>query len=734
MSDRYVMEALLRPAVELNTAVAAGCAAFVCVSAPWAVALAPSVSYMTAGAFMALAAVRTRQGFRILRYRRNLKRLPRYVMTSRQVPVSRYRLFLGKGFSWEQKHLQRLLETRRPDVQAFLQPSVAYRLARKTERWSEYRQPWLSRVLRTDDRFNPVRPLPPAGGNPAIHGVEPDETDVSMDLGERVGHMLVLGTTRVGKTRLAELLITQDIRRGNTVVVIDPKGDADLLRRVWAEAHRTGRQDELYVFHLGWPEISARYNGIGRFGRTSEVPGRLANQLSGEGNSAAFREFAWRVVNIIAQALVALGERPDYNLVRRYVMNITGLHERYVEWYLREKAPHLLAVIEQQVALLSQVNQNKSLPDYVLRRAAITQVIESPEGLALEDTVLESLSNAVRYDQKYFDKIVASLLPLLEKLTGGKMATLLSPDYRDMNDSRPLLDWQQVIRRKGVVYIGLDAMSDADVASAVGNSMFADLVSVAGHIYKFGHDGDQPASGVKEKKPSISLHCDEFNELMGPEFIPMVNKGGGAGIEVTAYTQTWSDIEARIGNAAKAAQVTGNFNTLIMLRVREKMTAELLTSQLPEVDVYTKTLVSGFTDISNPEQGTHFTSNTQDRVSSVRMPLISTAELISLPKGQAFALLEGGRLWKIRMPLPSDADDVVMPPDMLAMVTDMQQGYRTGEAWWPPITTLADPVTPVSENTQPDPAPVIPGAEAAVQPPVPDKAGDTETEPEGDDE
>ncbi|MCH5485557.1 hypothetical protein L4B25_28450, partial [Salmonella enterica subsp. diarizonae serovar 16:z10:e,n,x,z15] len=105
-----------------------------------------------------------------------------------------------------------------------------------------------------------------------------------------------------------------------------------------------------------------------------------------------------------------------------------------------------------------------------------------------------------------------------------------------------------------------------------------------------------------------------------------------------------------------------------------------------------------------------------------------------LPKGQAFALLEGGRLWKIRMPLPSDADDVVMPPDMLAMVTDMQQGYRTGEAWWPPITTLADPVTPVSENTQPDPVSLVPPAEAAVQPPVSDKAGDTETESEGDDE
>lgn len=706
MSDRYVMEALLRPAVELNTAVAAGCAAFVCVSAPWAVALSPSVSYVTAGGFAVLSSIRARQGLRILRYRRNLKRLPRYVMTSRQVPVSRHRLFLGKGFMWEQKHLQRLLETRRPEVQAFLQPSLPYRLARVTERWSEYRLPFVSQLLRQDSIFNPVRPLPPVGGNPAIHGVELDETDVSMDLGERVGHMLVLGTTRVGKTRLAELLITQDIRRGNITIVFDPKGDADLLKRVWAEAHRAGREDELYIFHLGWPEISARYNGIGRFGRTSEVPTRLANQLSGEGNSAAFKEFAWRVVNIIAQALVALGERPDYNLVRRYVMNITGLHDRYVAWFLKAKAPHLLALIDMQIELLRQIKQNAGAPEALLRKAATDQVLDSEEAENLNDAILESLRNAVRYDQKYFDKIVASLLPLLEKLTSGKVSALLSPDYTDMSDPRPLLDWQQVIRKKGIVYIGLDAMSDAEVASAVGNSMFADLVSVAGHIYKFGLEGDLPSNGsVKTKKLPISLHCDEFNELMGPEFIPMINKGGGAGIEVTAYTQTWSDIEARIGNAAKAAQVTGNFNTLVMLRVREKMTAELMTTQLPEVEVYTKTLVSGFTDISNPEQGSDFTSNTQDRVSSVRTPLLSTSELINLPKGQAFALLEGGRLWKIRMPLPSSENDDMMPPDMSAMVTAMRKSYRTGDTWWPVISTLPDRATtpvvaPVEKDVQ----------------------------------
>ncbi|EMW3036541.1 TPA: type IV conjugative transfer system coupling protein TraD, partial [Escherichia coli] len=139
----------------------------------------------------------------------------------------------------------------------------------------------------------------------------------------------------------------------------------------------------------------------------------------------------------------------------------------------------------------------------------------------------------------YFDKIVASLLPLLEKLTTGKTAELLAPDYLDMSDTRPVFDWEQVIRKKAVVYIGLDALSDSEVASAVGNSMFADLVSVAGHIYKHGMNAGLP--GGNGTKNPVNLHCDEFNELMGDEFIPLINKGGGAGMQVTAYTQTSSD-------------------------------------------------------------------------------------------------------------------------------------------------------------------------------------------------
>ncbi|EKJ9736421.1 TPA: type IV conjugative transfer system coupling protein TraD [Yersinia enterocolitica] len=694
MSNRYVIEALLRPAVELNTAVVSGMAAYVCAQAPWAVALAPSVSYVTAAGFAALAVTRTHQGMKIIRYRRNLRRLPRYVMSTKQIPVSHRRLFLGRGFRWTQKHTQRLQDTLRPEVARYLQPNRFYLGARQLEMMTEHRLPWLGKLLSADTPLNPVRPLPPVGGNPALHGIEPDEKDVTLALGERVGHTVVYGTTRVGKTRLAELLVTQDIRRGEVTIVFDPKGDADLMKRVWAEAHRAGRGDELYIFHLGWPEISARYNAVGRFGRVSEVASRVAGQLSGDGNNAAFREFAWRFVNIIARALVALGERPDYTLIMRYVNNIADLYIRYAEKIIHEQLPALQTQIEnnQQVLGEEDVPRNMQGQPDALRIWAIEVALSSEEGKKLYDPILDGLRSAVRYDRTYFDKIVASLLPLLEKLTTGKTAELLAPDYLDMDDSRPIFDWEQIIRKKAVVYVGLDALSDSMVASAVGNSMFADLVSVAGHIYKHGINAGLP--GGKEGKSLINLHCDEFNELMGDEFIPLINKGGGAGMQVTAYTQTSSDIEARIGNAAKTAQVQGNFNNLIMLRVRENRTAELLTTQLPQVEIYTKTLVSGHQDTADVNAEQDFTSGTQDRVGTVKVPLLEPADIVTLPKGQAFALLEGGQLWKIRMPLPAgDADDVLMPESIEKIAEEMRRSYHSGESWWRDGPALNVPVT-----------------------------------------
>ncbi|WKV49508.1 type IV conjugative transfer system coupling protein TraD [Dickeya fangzhongdai] len=687
MAKSQPVEVLLRPAVELYTVAVCTGAVLLCLTAPWSLALSPDIGIGSALAFVVFGALRWRDAQVILHYRRNIRRLPRYVMTSRDVPVSGQRLFIGRGFLWEQKHTHRLIQTYRPEFRRYVEPTPSYQLARRMEARLEFAPFPLSqlpRITTWDVPFNPVRPLPPVGGLPRLHGIEPDEVDVSLPLGERVGHSLVLGTTRVGKTRLAELFIIQDIRRKNhlgeheVVIVFDPKGDADLFKRMCVEAKRAGRENEFYVFHLGWPEISARYNAVGRFGRISEVATRVAGQLSREGNSAAFREFAWRFVNVIARALIELGQRPDYLLIQRHVINIDALFIEYAQHYFARTEPKAWEVIVQIEARLNENNIPRNMIGREKRVVALEQYLSQARNY---DPVLDGLRSAVRYDKTYFDKIVASLLPLLEKLTSGKIAQLLAPNYSDLSDPRPIFDWLQIIRKRAIVYVGLDALSDAEVAAAVGNSMFSDMVSVAGHIYKFGIDDGLPGASADTKVP-INVHADEFNELMGDEFIPMVNKGGGAGIQITAYTQTLSDIEARIGNRAKAGQVVGNFNNLFMLRVRETATAELLTKQLPKVEVYTTTVASSVTDSSDIHAKTDFTSNTQDRISLSSVPMIEPSHVVQLPKGQCFALLQGGNLWKVRMPLPSPDPDEVMPTDLQQLAGYMRQSYTDAGQWW----------------------------------------------------
>lgn len=685
----HPVEALLRPPVELWSAFAAAATGVIAILAPWALMMPPVVAYAAAAALFLLAGVRLRQAWRVLRYQRNMRRLPIYRLRADRIPLSRHQLFLGRGFRWTQRHTQRLRDTIRPEVQRYVEPGALYRWVRRKEiAWE--RLPVLGAIswcLRQPSRWNPLRPLPPVGGTPALHAVEPNEQDVWMDLGERVGHTLVLGTTRVGKTRLAEILITQDIRRGDVVIVFDPKGDADLLRRIYAEARRAGRTQDFYLFHLGFPEVSARYNAIGSFSRITEVATRIANQLPSEGNSAAFKEFAWRFVNIIARALVALGRRPDYQQIRRYINDIEPLFVEYAREHLRRFGPESWeAEVEALAGAISERNLAAALRGRDRDAIALMRYLQAQD---LYDPVLDGLVSAFRYDKTYFDKIVSSVGPLMEKLTTGRIAGLISPDYLNDDDSRPIFEWLDVIRRKGIVYVGLDALTDTTVAGAVGNSMFADLVSVAGHIYKHGVGDPADPASQPVQMPVISMHADEFNELIGDEFVPLLNKAGGAGFQVTAYTQTWSDVEARIGSAARAGQVAGNFNTLIMLRVKELATAEMLTEQLPRVEVFTLMSVSGVNDSSDPMSGIDFQSRNEDRISVSEVPMLTPAELVRLPKGQAFALLGGGSLWKIRMPLPDERDDPVMPASLAAIANEMERTYitndhwyRTRESWW----------------------------------------------------
>ena len=504
-------------------------------------------------------------------------------------------------------------------------------------------------------------------GDSKLHGVELRKRNVWMNSKDRVGHTLVVGTTRVGKTRLAELQIAQDIQLGEVVFVFDPKGDVDLLQRIYTEALRAGRLDQLYIFHLGYPEVSCRYNAIGRFSRITEVATRIANQLPSSGSSSAFKEFAWRFVNIIARALHELRQVPDYRKIRQYINDIEPLFVEYTRSLLSRTEPSGWA---QEVKNIARSLNQKTLTSALKGRdptaVALYKYVQKKN---INDPVLEGLVSAFKYDRTYFDKIVSSVGPLMEKLTTGAVADLIAPV--DTDDPRPILSWLDAIRNKGIVYIGLDALSDTTVAGAVGNSMFADLVSIAGYLYKYGIDGENKPY---VEPPKVCIHADEFNELIGDEFIPLLNKAGGAGYQVTAYTQTISDLEARVGSKAKTGQILGNFNSLIMLRVKELATAEFLTKQLPQIQVRGLKTSSSASDSGTTPLSTEFRSRTDDQLILADTPLLAANQVMGLPRGHAFAILDGNDLWKVRFPLP-EKNDSFAPSSIAGVFQAMHTSY-----------------------------------------------------------
>lgn len=688
-------EAMLRPPVELYSAATAGAIGIVAFTAPWALMLSPTLGIAAGGAATGFALYRGHQGFQVLRYTIGLTKFKISSIAPHRLPRIPDRLYMGQGFEWTQRHTQRLADARRPNARDFLAPGALGTLTGKTCRKLIKRAGRLPafravcNALLAPRWWNPIADIPDLGGTPLLHGVEPDEAPVSLSQKHRVGHMLVIGTTRVGKTRLMELLVTQDIRDRHCVIVIDPKGDADLMMRVYAEAARSGRLDQLYLFHLGYPDISARYNGIGNFGRITEVANRATNALPSGGNSAAFKEFAWRFVNLIAQAQVALGTVPTYELLLRDITDIEPLFVRYSEHVLAKLGPTGWQTKIEQIEAAIEAKKfpvPRALQDRTPRLIALVHMLKE---LQLPEPIVQGLASAVRYERTFFEKIVASLGPFLEKLTTGAVGKLISPDYFDTTDKRPIFDWMSVIRQRSIVYVGLDALSDPVVASAVGNSMLADLVSVGGKLYKTGLDPHHPDGKIV--LPTVDCHFDEVNELMGPEFVPMVNKMGGSGFRIHAYTQTIPDIEARLGDAAKAKQVLGNFNHLVMLRVKSAETAEYFTSQLPRVDITTLTSVSGVTDTSADQGPVDFVSRNEDRVSTTQTEMLTPADIMAQPQGQAFALLEGNRLYHMRMPLPvSAADDPFLPASLRAIGDAMRARYHSSETWAKENDWLAD--------------------------------------------
>ncbi|HHP0492457.1 conjugative transfer system coupling protein TraD [Vibrio harveyi] len=659
----------------------------------------PTLSAVSASIMTGLALKYGKEAIDHFSYKNGLWQNVPFIIDTNEMPGTEKLLYLGRGFQWTKEHTQRLYDINdyksksksgrgtAANDDRFKEVPKVYKTARQLQKWAErirlkpivaaFRENWAlnpypEQITDTEDDNHP-------GGLPYLHAVGGRDYDFYTPFAGLNAHTLVLGTTRVGKTRSAEVMITQDISKHKdcSVIAIDPKGDLELALRMYMEAKRAGKAKKFYFFSLAHPHLSVRYNGVSEFNRITEVATRITKPLPDGGNSKIFKDFAWLFINTCQKAVFKMGKVASYINVQQYLTDAELLASDYVESLRNDELNTTISAIAEAIDpnKLAPADKTKSM-----RTLAIRSLIQEPpeefRELVANDSVLRSVAKVLQYDRAYYDKITASAMPHLEKLTTGKVANVISPDYEDLKDNRPIMDLRKVIREGGIVYIGLDSQTDNVTSSAVGNSFLSEILSVSGEIYNYGVDqGIVTLHGQRRKKGLVRLHVDEANEVFGDEFNPILNKSGGSGVMVTAYTQNLSDVEVRLGDAGKAKQALGNFGTIVVFRVRGEDTPKYFVNQMPEVRICTVQPDSKVTDGLGDRADGQFKSSNGDTVSYERVPLIPANAFLELPKGQAF-VYSGSKWFKVKMPLFKKETD--MPENIEAMMRDLESelGYR----------------------------------------------------------
>ena len=659
MRDNPV-ENLLREATEVYTVITCTCCALLAAMKPHFLLLTPGIGWVAMLSLLTFGSIRAIQAYRVKRYHFRLKQMPFYGLKTREVPLSKKWLFVGKGFRWEPIHTQRLHQIRQVKNKRFTTPGNLYQKAR--EYVKTHPNTRLSQILNSNQRLNPFKPLPDVGGEPFLHGLGVIDKPVFIPQNVRVGHTFVLGTTRVGKTRLASILINQDIRSGESVIVVDPKGDLDLVRDMYSACLAANRLDDFKAVHLGFPEISATYNPLKNFDQITEVATRITNAIDAEGEGKRFAAFAWKYVDIVAKALAQMNRPLTYKNIAFFITRLDHLLMSYADKVMPEKdAGYTIGVANIIAEHNSKVDKNGNPYPPMERKKAVLKYIAEYIGSIIEQGAIEAfhgdllieLFDAASLDKQYYDKITASVGPVFSEINGSNASEIFSAAKSDSD-----IELMDVIKNKKVLYIGLDSLTNEKVAQAVGKAFLSDLVSTAGKIYK-----------ESDANYKLNLHCDELSEIIQESFVKILNKAGGAGFQVTAYAQTIQDLEVALGSKAKAQMTEGNLNTVIMLRPKNADSARLITDILPEVDVVGHTQVSQVNDSPHGNNNEYFNTTNEDRVQMNSIPMLSACDVTQLPKGQAFVLVNGGELYKVRIPLP--VNDGLAPDDIKQVMNEI---------------------------------------------------------------
>lgn len=342
--------------------------------------------------------------------------------------------------------------------------------------------------------------------------------DIAIPDSDRRRHTFVFGTTGVGKTRLAELMIEQDIRAGKSVVFFDPKGDQQIFTKIFDVARQCGRQDDMMLVTPVFPEYSAVVDPLAYYFMPDELVGHVISGIQG-GREPFYRNIAKEITTAVIMACILLAREEG----RLPAQNIDSIRQS-----IRRTA------LEETMEALRRVNN----PEAASIAGVLQDILNSP--------------------QDYYAKVSSTLRTALNELSSGNIGAIVGK--ADSNRFIERLErGEQVIL---VVHTG--SMITREAGATLGKVILSMIHSFIGRVY---------LSNRQRVSPPLAIYIDEAQSLFYQGIDDLFAKAGSADVMVHAFAQSVNQLYAAIGEEF-AKSILDNTNTKIFMRCADAETSE----------------------------------------------------------------------------------------------------------------------------------------------------------------
>ena len=366
-------------------------------------------------------------------------------------------------------------------------------------------------------------------------GKKPRIVDIYKAPDMRSTHLIVLGRSRWGKTRLLERVVVDDIESGLSIFKLDPKMDYDAMEATIDAVDKLERWDDYMLFIPPYPEVSIRINPF-----KDLLPDAIADiikAMSPSGKDEFFKELAGELGKAVSTALYLLGEKEiNFATLFRYtsVEEINELFER-----------------------VKKVDGNGyvKIGDELVEKAR------------LKADAMSSLNKLRQKDKTYWSKVNTTLELVLSQITTGKVGQVFG--RAKGNPFR-----ERLLKGKPVIFDGLmgSLYIGKDPASKIARMINAMSEKVYGAIYR----------KFSRLNPPLAEYWDEGSITIYAGAEEKINKVGGAGGYIHIFTQSLADFKMNVGE--EQTKVFVDNADILLMSVKDTETAEYFSKSAGEVD------------------------------------------------------------------------------------------------------------------------------------------------------